>query len=387
MVVSAEYSRPGAPTPNATGPYRVMVVDDSAVVRGLISRMLEGDPDIKVVASVGNGQLAVNALDKNDIELVILDIEMPVMDGLTALPKLIQKDKNIKVIMASTLTLRNAEISMKALELGACDYVPKPTSSREMTGGQSNFQRELVQKVKTFGRIRRGGSSASVARPGLSPRSAMQPKAKTVEIRPGPVTLRQPGIIKPELLAVGSSTGGPQALFAFFKALKGRVDVPVVVTQHMPATFTTILAEHITRMSGWTAQEASEGMALEKGKIIVAPGDYHMEVVDKGGQKVVALNQNPPENFCRPAVDPMLRSVANLYGARALVTILTGMGADGLEGSKVIVEKGGTVIAQDEQSSVVWGMPGAVATAGICSMVKPVNELADYVVRLMTKGA
>ena len=385
--MSAEYSRPGAPTPNATGPYRVMVVDDSAVVRGLISRMLEGDPDIKVVASVGNGQLAVNALDKNDIELVILDIEMPVMDGLTALPKLIQKDKNIKVIMASTLTLRNAEISMKALELGACDYVPKPTSSREMTGGQSNFQRELIQKVKTFGRIRRGGSSAPVARAGLSPRSAMQPKARTVEIRPGPVTLRQPGIIKPELLAVGSSTGGPQALFAFFKALKGRVDVPVVVTQHMPATFTTILAEHITRMSGWTAQEASEGMALEKGKIIVAPGDYHMEVVDKGGQKVVALNQNPPVNFCRPAVDPMLRSVANLYGARALVTILTGMGADGLEGSKVIVEKGGTVIAQDEQSSVVWGMPGAVATAGICSMVKPVNELADYVVRLMTKGA
>jgi len=384
--VSVQNQPPGTPSPAGKNPYRVMVVDDSAVVRGLISRMLEEDPNIEVVASVGNGQLAVNALDKYDVELVILDIEMPVMDGLTALPKLIEKDKNLKVIMASTLTLRNAEISMKALELGACDYVPKPTSSREMTGGQNIFKRDLVEKTKTFGRIRRQSGDAS-PRPGISPRSKMAaPRVKPIDIRPGEVKLRQPGLVVPELLAVGSSTGGPQALFGYFKALKGRINVPVVVTQHMPATFTTILAEHITRMSGWEAKEATDGMALEKGLIIVAPGDYHMEIVDKGGKKVVSLNQNPPENFCRPAVDPMLRSVARLYGGRALVTILTGMGSDGLEGSKVIVEKGGTVIAQDEESSVVWGMPGAVATAGLCSMVKPVNELANYTVRLMTKG-
>jgi len=387
LVVSVQNKPPGA-SPTLTEPYRVMVVDDSAVVRGLISRMLEDDPDISVVASVGNGQLAINTLDKMDIELVILDIEMPVMDGLTALPKLIAKDKDLRVIMASTLTLRNAEISMKALELGACDYVPKPTSSRDMTGGQSNFQRDLVEKVKTFGKIRRGsGGAVAPAARGLSPRSKMQPKRpKPVEIRPGPVTLRDPGIIKPELLAVGSSTGGPQALFAFFKEIHGKIDVPVIVTQHMPATFTTILAEHITRMSGWPAQEASNGMELKKGHVIVAPGDYHMEIVEKGGKKVVALNQKPPVNFCRPAVDPMLMSVSKLYGAKVLVTILTGMGQDGLEGSKVIAAGGGTVIAQDEASSVVWGMPGAVATAGICSLVKPIKELAQYTVKLMTKG-
>ncbi len=382
----------------ASGPIQVMVVDDSAVIRGLITRMLESDKYVSVVATAGNGQIAVNNLERNLVDVIILDIEMPVMDGLTALPKLIAIDKTVKIIMASTLTARNAEVSIKALSMGATDYVPKPSTSREISG-ENDFRRDLLERVKSLGALRRQQMGGTVSERKDAPTPAAKvggkktaaPAAKSEiparwELRdPSKVDLRKPGIMKPDVLAVGSSTGGPQALFAFLKALPKTINVPVVITQHMPATFTTILAEHITRMSGWECKEAEDGDRLEAGKILLAPGDFHMVVEQKGPDRVVRINQNPPENFCRPAVDPMFRSVVKVFGPRIIAVILTGMGNDGEKGSKAIVDAGGTVVAQDEKTSVVWGMPGAVATAGLCSTILPVEGLAGYVANFITK--
>jgi two-component system chemotaxis response regulator CheB len=386
-----------------------MVVDDSAVVRGLETRMLESDPAIKVVASVGNGQAAVQALDRQEIDVVVLDIEMPVMDGLTALPKILEKAPKVKVIMSSTLTQKNAEVSLKALELGATDYIPKPSSSRELTGG-NDFKVELVEKVKALGAAARrsgsgrraaspppaaGGISAFTRRPATpgtdSPRAAAAPaEAKSSLFPTAPkVVLRQAGTEKPDIICIGSSTGGPQALFTVLGGLKkaGPITQPILITQHMPATFTTILAEHISRLSGFSAKEAATGDVLEGGKVYVAPGDYHMLVEVRNGNKVLRLDQGPPENFCRPSVDPMFRSISKVYGRKVLACVLTGMGSDGAKGGKVVVEAGGTVIAQDEATSVVWGMPGATAHAGVCSAILPINDIAGWIYKFASRRA
>jgi len=366
-------------------PIRVMVVDDSAVVRGLITRMLEAEADISVVSSVGNGKMAVDSLARNEVEVVVLDIEMPVMDGLTALPKMMNFDNSIRVIMASTLTSRNADISLRALQAGAVDYIPKPSSSRELSGGR-DFSKELVDKVRIHGKARRkvkGAPSSSVSRP----RRAME-RPVVMPAKPKTITVRQSALKeRPDIIAIGSSTGGPQALFTVLKGMYGKVKQPVVITQHMPATFTKILAEHITRMTGWTCSEATDGVMIEPGKVYLAPGDFHMVVEGQGVQKVLRLNQDPPENFCRPAVDPMLRSISAAYGRKVLTVILTGMGSDGLKGGNVVVSNGGDLIAQDEATSVVWGMPGAVAQAGICSAVLPLEEISSHVVKIAAGGA
>jgi two-component system chemotaxis response regulator CheB len=377
-------------------PIRVMVVDDSAVVRGLITRMLEEDSGFSVVASVANGQMAISALDRHDIEVVILDIEMPVMDGLTALPMLLKADPDLQIIMASTLTLKNADVSLRALEAGAADYIPKPTSSREISGGNT-FKVELVEKVRALGAARRRNTRRTAPRvvpaaPALSPGApaaapAPAPRAP-VSIHPhaGPLTLRPAPTEAPDVIAIGSSTGGPQALFAVLGALKpGTLRQPILITQHMPPTFTTILAEHIQRISGWEAAEGKDGEVVQPGRVYIAPGDFHMVVESRGAEKVLRLNKNPPENFCRPSVDPMLRSISAAWGRRVLTVILTGMGSDGLKGGQVVVAGGGAVIAQDEASSVVWGMPGAVATGGICSAVLPLPEIPQYILRLAAR--
>jgi two-component system chemotaxis response regulator CheB len=367
-----------------------MVVDDSAVVRGLITRMLEQDNGFAVVASVGNGQMALSALERQDVEVIILDIEMPVMDGLTALPKLLKVDPDLQIIMASTLTLKNADVSLRALEAGAADYIPKPTSSREISGGP-DFKEELIGKVRALGAARRR-TVRRPPRPGTQT-AASTPAATAAPVRStaiyphaGPLTLRTAAAEVPDVIAIGSSTGGPQALFSVLGGIKsGSLRQPILITQHMPPTFTTILAEHITRISGWAAAEGKDGEAIVGNRIYVAPGDFHMVVETRGTEKVIRLNKNPPENFCRPSVDPMLRSIAAAWGRRVLTVILTGMGSDGLKGGQTVVGAGGTVIAQDEATSVVWGMPGAVATAGICSAVLPLPEISQYILRLAAR--
>ncbi len=363
----------------------VMVVDDSAVIRGLLTRTLEADPMVRVVASVGNGQSALNTLQRMDVEVAILDIEMPVMDGMTALPKLIAARPGLQVIMASTLTHKNAAISLKALEHGAADYVTKPGS----TGGlmsATEFQRDLTEKVKTLGLAARKSASGGAIAKRLGTMAALPAVARKAEA-PKPIRLRDAPISPPQVLAIGSSTGGPQALFTVMARMVEAIKVPVLITQHMPATFTTILAEHLAQSSGMPSAEGRDGEVIVGGRIYVAPGDFHMKVALEGSNKVIRLSKEPPENFCRPAVDTMLRSIAAVYGRGALAVILTGMGADGMRGGQVLTAAGGTVIAQDEATSVVWGMPGAAAAAGICSAVLPLQGISPFIRKLVLRTA
>jgi two-component system chemotaxis response regulator CheB len=366
---------------NAGDPYRVMVVDDSAVIRGLLTRALEKDPTIKVAASVGNGEAAIKALERHDIDVVILDIEMPVMDGLTALPKLLAAKPGIQIIMASTLTRKNAEVSLRALQAGAADYLPKPTSTSELTGADA-FRRELLEKVKALAK------AARPARPATS-RAVGQKAAAAAVARPPvrPIILRKASAALPRIIAIGSSTGGPQALLEVLRDMAASVKLPILITQHMPATFTTLLAEHIERATGVPCAEGRDGEAVSAGRIYLAPGNYHMTVERAAVGSVIRLNQDQPENFCRPSVDPMLRSLAPVYGSALLTLILTGMGTDGQKGAAEVVAAGGTVIAQDEATSVVWGMPGAVATSGLCSAVLPIREIGPSVRKLVMRSA
>jgi two-component system chemotaxis response regulator CheB len=343
---------------------RVMLCDDSAVIRGAIARMLAEDPEIEVVARAANGQEAVNAIRSARADVVVLDIEMPVMDGMTALPLLLRADSGVKVIMASTLTTRGADIAMRALRLGAADYIPKPSSIG--TVGDDGFRRELLEKVKGLARQRR--RVAQPARVSAAP-----------ALRPAPP-------LPARLLAVGSSTGGPQALFTLVQGLGRSLSVPVVMTQHMPATFTPILAEHLTRIGFMPCSEARDGEALVPGRLYLAPGDKHLLVEGNRSALRARLTMDPPENFCRPSVDPMLRSAAAACEGRVLVAMLTGMGRDGTEGTRRVVEAGGAAIAQDEATSVVWGMPGAVAQAGLCHAILPLPKIAPRLLEMLKGG-
>jgi len=374
-------SAAGGTDGNAGDPYHVMVVDDSAVIRGLLTRALEKDPTIKVAASVGNGEAAIKALERHDIDVVILDIEMPVMDGLTALPKLLAAKPGIRIIMASTLTRKNAEVSLRALQAGAADYLPKPTSTSELTGADA-FRRELLEKVKALAK------AARPARPATSRAVGQKAAAAAVARSPvRPIILRKASAALPRIIAIGSSTGGPQALLEVLRDMAASVKLPILITQHMPATFTTLLAEHIERATGVPCAEGRDGEAVSAGRIYLAPGNFHMTVERSAVGSVIRLNQDQPENFCRPSVDPMLRSLAPVYGSALLTLILTGMGTDGQKGAAEVVAAGGTVIAQDEATSVVWGMPGAVATSGLCSAVLPIKEIGPSVRKLVMRSA
>lgn len=369
----------------------VMLVDDSSVIRAALAQILEEDPGIKVIASVANGQLALSALNRYVPDIIILDIEMPVMDGITALPQLLEKSPSSKVVMFSTLTEKGADITLKALSLGAVECVVKPASGDARKGGE--FQGKLISLLKNL--CPKKHAKASASSPHTTPASAKAPvSAKpSSAIAPGsaklaawvddgtPVQLRKNFADyqgKPDILAIGSSTGGPQALFEVLKKFTN-FDVPIVVTQHMPPTFTKILANHIQQNTGVEAFEGEEGMRLERGKIYVAPGGYHMLFERKGIDVVIHLDEGPQENFCRPAVDPMFRSLIAIYGQKVFGIILTGMGNDGLQGCQNLVDIGGRMIAQDEDSSVVWGMPGAVARAGICTEVLPLEQVGPWV--------
>ena len=289
---------------------RVMVVDDSAIVRGLITRTLKADPRIEVVASCSNGEMAVVQAARAALDVIILDIEMPVMDGLTALPKLQQVNPGARIIMASTLTQRNAAISLRAMALGAADYIAKPTTDR--LNASEEFHRDLIQKVIALGQTKR---------PLRAPDASSRPPAPPRSSRRGGM-MRQPRII-----AIGSSTGGPQALLTLLGSLSPSVTCPIVIAQHMPATFTTVLAQHIDRASGRPCTEAADGMEIKPGRIYLAPGDYHFEIVRAGAGFAAKLSQTPPQNFCRPSVDPLFHSVAQLFGAESCAVMLTGMGA------------------------------------------------------------
>ena len=366
----------------APGPYRVMVVDDSAVVRGIVARWLEEDSSISVVASCANGAQALHMAPQCKCEVIVLDIEMPEMDGIAALPKLIKAVPGVQVVMSSNLTRRNADISLRALAMGAADYITKPETLGGVTAAE-DFRREIVEKVKALAIARRKKDQHALAPEPLarSLRGGLPGESKqSISLRPMPL---RPN---PAILAIGASTGGPQALIDVMRVLGPALRVPVVITQHMPATFTAILADHIGRAAGRPCSEGREGEVLRPGNIFVAPGGQHMELAqDRQGAVSIALNDGAPENFCKPSVDPLFRSVARIYGNRALALVLTGMGHDGREGGRAIAGADGVIVAQDEATSIVWGMPGAVATAGLCSAVWPLTRIGVEI-RAMLEG-
>jgi two-component system chemotaxis response regulator CheB len=386
MSVFAAASADAAPARSA--PLRVMVVDDSAVIRGLISRWIDAESDLSVVASLRTGRDAVNQLDKVDPDAVVLDIEMPELDGISALPLLLAKRRDLTVIMASTLTRRNAEISLKALALGAADYIPKPGTAREISGADA-FRVDLIQKIRSLCARRRRLASPPLA-PGLAPARDIAPRPTPSHANPAahaPVVLRAFSVSPPRALLIGSSTGGPQALMKLVAEIGPLIErLPVLITQHMPPTFTTILAEHLARTSGKPAHEGVDGEVVRPGCIYVAPGGRHMRVVRRGAAVAIALSDAPPVNFCKPAVDPMFQSGVEVWQGGVLGVVLTGMGSDGMRGGRDVVAAGGNVIAQDEASSVVWGMPGAAAHAGICAAVLPLDHIASALMRIASGG-
>jgi two-component system chemotaxis response regulator CheB len=362
----------------ALPPIRVLLVDDSAVVRGALGKILEAERDIKVVTTAPNGQMALDALRHTEIDVVLLDVEMPVMDGITALPLILSAHPKTRVIMTSSLTQQGAAITMQALALGATDYISKP-SARAGGSALAAVAGEIVSKVRAIGRAKKVNIDPPVFR-GLH--AAAPAPASIIVAATG-----HGGDVAPKALAIAASTGGPNALADVLSRLPADFPLPVFITQHMPPVFTALLAQRLQRDCGRPCVEATHGMPVRAGCTYVAPGDWHLLVQTVEGQPVIRLEQSPPENHCRPAADPMLRSIAAVYGAATLAVVLTGMGEDGRRGCATVRERGGRILVQDEASSVVWGMPGAVASAGLANWILPLPEIASKISSLCFVGA
>ena len=368
-------------------PIRVLVTDDSVVLRRLITDVLSGDPDIEVVGTAVNGKNALDKLPTLKPDIMTLDIEMPIMDGLQTLVEVRKLNRKLPIIMFSTLTERGAGATLDALERGASDYVTKPANVGSIKESMDAVRSQLIPKIKSLtgrapiapARTRPafggappppGGNRLAVpgagARPGVSSAPA-----------PAGTSARPTGRV--DVVAIGVSTGGPDALTQVVSNLPGGFPVPIVVTQHMPPVFTQLFAQRLDGKARLRVVEARNGEMLEPGKILIAPGDYHMRLVKKSGGVGVALDQGPQENYCRPAVDPMFRSVPECYGGNALAVIMTGMGHDGYRGAEHILHAGGSLIVQDEATSVVWGMPGAAVHAGLPCEILPLGKIADAI--------
>ncbi|MBK8249678.1 MAG: chemotaxis response regulator protein-glutamate methylesterase [Gemmatimonadetes bacterium] len=340
-----------------------MLVDDSAVVRGAVGRMVDAAPDMRIVTTATTGRQALAALAHTPVDVILLDVEMPDMDGLTALPMLLQQQPGVQVIMQSSLTLAGASVTLQALALGATDFITKPTA-RGMSGLQ-DIEREIVSKIRAVGRR---SATAGATR---TPPAPVAPRPRAI------LGSRESASL--QVIAIAASTGGPNALADVLKGLPRELTLPVLITQHMPPVFTGLLAQRLTRDCGRECVEATEQMPVRSGRVYIAPGDRHMVVATHEGAPFLRLTEDPPENHCRPAADVMLRSVAAVYGNTALAVVLTGMGEDGRRGCEIIHSRGGRVIAQDEASSVVWGMPGAVVAAGLADYVLPLGQIAGKV--------
>ncbi len=369
---------PMEPSSQHKNPINVLVVDDSPVMRSLIKRILGDDRDIYVVASAVDGAGALGQLNLYDVDVVLLDIQMQSSLAMSAIPDLLRARPELKIIMITSASDEQVNQCVSALELGAVDYITKP-DSQKLSAITSDFQNELLTKVKEWGDAKRNKRAPK----GITVKKQQPAKLLSLPV-PKQIILRTGAIPHPSAIAIGSSTGGPEALSKIIPHLKD-VTQPVFITQHMPASFLTIMAGHITDYGSLPCHEAKDGMRVEGRTIYLAPGDYHMTIEESGGP-VIRLNQNPPENFCRPAVDPMLRSLSAYYGHKLFIAILTGMGADGHKGAKTAIEAGASMIAQDEASSVVWGMPAAVAQAGLCHQVLPLDDIGPTIARIARKG-
>ncbi len=368
-----------------------MIVDDAVVVRGLLQRWLDAAGGMEVVAVLRNGAEAVAAIDRVKPDVVLLDVEMPGLDGAAALPQLLRRWPSANVIVSSAVTSSDAEVFVRCLQLGAADCIAKPSAARNAT-----FRRDIVEMVRTLGlRAQRAAGLAPMAAaplpPAISPAApvyltAATPPLAAVEPRAPAPHLPESGLLRPmtrarpRILAIGASTGGPNAVTDFLRFCgPALAHLPVIITQHMPKIFTTIFADHLQRQLSVEVSEAASGDIVRPGRVLVAPGGRHLRLVREGSNVLTMTDEDSPVNFYRPSVDVTFNSVAAIYGASALAVVLTGMGADGLAGATSIVEAGGNVFAQDQATSVVWGMPGVVAKRGLCAAIEPVEELARLV--------
>lgn len=356
------------PAADPTGVIRVLVVDDSAVVRRLVTTALREAGDIEVAGVARDGVEAIEQVAALEPDVVVLDIEMPRLDGLGAVVAIREDRPRLPIIMFSTLTERGAAATLEALSRGASDYVTKPSNTvGGVTAGIEAVREQLVPRIRALaGRRRLAAGGAAAASSTAAPAPAV------------PAVVRPPRRVPPappEVLLIGSSTGGPDALARLLPALPGDLRVPVLIVQHMPPVFTAMLAQRLDRECALRVREATDGDPVLAGEVLIAPGDFHLQLVRTADGVHARLDQGPQENFCRPAVDVLFRSALGVYGGRALATVLTGMGQDGLEGCRALAAAGARVLVQDEASSVVWGMPGAVANAGIADETLPLDEL------------
>ena len=344
---------------------RVLIVDDSVVIRRLVMHALEEDASIEVVGVAANGVIALQRIAQFSPDVVTLDVEMPEMDGIETLRHIRRDFPQVRVIMFSTMTERGAEITLTALTAGADDYVTKASNEGSLDRSLAKLRQELLPKLKQFFTFMR---PAPVPVPAIPPPSRLQP-----------VTLPRP---QPRVLAIGVSTGGPTALAAILPLLPASYPLPVLVVQHMPPLFTRFLAERLNSLCALPVEEATDGAAVTGGKILIAPGDFHLRVCSRENGIRAVLDTSAPQNSCRPSVDVLFASVADVYAGDALGLILTGMGQDGLRGAGMLRARGATIIAQDEDSSVVWGMPGSVVNAGLADHVLPLDQMIPATLRL-----
>lgn len=418
-------------TPPAHPPVRVFVVDDSAVVRKVVTGVLAAEPGVEVVGEASNGRLALERIPEARPDLVTLDVEMPEMDGLATLRELRRIVPGVRVIMFSTLTERGASTTLDALLLGANDYVTKPAGVRNVDEAREQIRRQMVPKVHAL--CPRGRSTVvpafepataapfTSAEPTMPAAPAPRPVAARPTVPPAPVARRDragapstsrrtagapatakapaaagnvrrpdgaraPRAGRIDVVCIGVSTGGPNALATVLPVLPSGFPVPVLIVQHMPPVFTRQLATRLTQQCRVPVHEAQDGDVLTPGAVWLAQGGHHLVVRRNGNGPVLETNDDPPENSCRPAADVLFRSVADTFGANVLCVVMTGMGQDGLRGAEVIAAAGGRVLAQDEESSVVWGMPGAVARAGLAERVLPLTSIGQSIVDLVAAG-
>ncbi|HUB52923.1 MAG TPA: chemotaxis response regulator protein-glutamate methylesterase [Terracidiphilus sp.] len=359
---------------------RILIVEDSAVMRSLLRLVISSDPRLEVMATAADGASALTFLAGSQPDLVLLDVEMPVMDGLATLRQMRSRGLRIPVIMCSSLTRRGAKVTIDALACGASDYVAKPSGQAGRDAAVQALAQELIPKVLALTvpapRVPAPVAASPVVQFPVAPQAAV--------LRTAPAYLNAPSI-----LVIGVSTGGPAALEVLLPALPASFPLPVLIVQHMPELFTRLMAERLNSRCALRVHEASEGEPVARGKIAIARGNWHLELRPPAGASAcptMHLQQGPPENHCRPAVDVLFRSAARTFGSAVLAVVLTGMGSDGLNGARAINQQGGCVLAQDQATSTVWGMPGAVAGAGIAHKIVSLNAMAAEIIRIAGRG-
>jgi two-component system chemotaxis response regulator CheB len=362
----------------------VLIVDDAVVVRGLFGRWIEADGRFEVLPTCADGQSAIVAARKHRPQVIVLDLEMPVMDGMTALPEIIAASPGSAVLIASTLTRRNAKLSMRCLALGAAEVLPKPDSNRDLTLSTS-FREEFIAKIAGL-----AGAQVNALRPARAPAAAHAPVPPAAVRTPAFRELRPSQSLAghvsqlPRYIVIGASTGGPRAVAQVLSDIRTVLPhVATLIVQHMPPMFTASFAEQMQAQIGMPVKEPADGERIQQGGVYIAPGGRHMGVVRENGQPVIRISDGPPVKFCRPSVDVLFADVARELGNGALAMVLTGMGSDGCDGSKLLRQAGVAVIAQDEASSVVWGMPGAVTKAGHASLVLPLTDIGPSIRELI----